>query len=147
MSGNRTSFASSHYQFAPQWPRSTSPEQSQSLKCIHSLVNLPIVHSAGKPCPTGLETVAPSKSNPSTGKGWTEEEVAAFDAIVDRLKHLRDGQPEEALVVGFRRAIRRALKNFGARRVPMIPFLERNNAINRILGKCRHRLLGPKRAA
>jgi hypothetical protein len=29
----------------------------------------------------------------------------------------------------------------------MIPFLERNNAINRMLGKCRHRLLGPKRAA
>jgi hypothetical protein len=28
----------------------------------------------------------------------------------------------------------------------MIPFLARNNAMNRILGKCRHRLLGPKRA-
>ena len=91
--------------------------------------------------------MAPSKSNPSTRKGWTEKEVAAFDAIVERLKHLRDGQPEEALVVDLRRAIHQALKNFGARRVPMIPFLERNNAINRILGKWRHRLLGPKRAA
>ena len=108
---------------------------------------MPIIHSAGKPYPTGLETVAPSKSNPSTGKEWTEEEVAAFDAIVEHLKHFRDGQPEEALVVDLRRAIRQALKNFRARRVPMIPFLERNNAINRILGKCRHRLLGPKRAA
>jgi hypothetical protein len=109
---------------------------------------MPIIHSAGKPCPTGLETVAPSKSNPSTGsKEWTEEEVAAFDAIVERLKHLHDGLPEEALVVDLRRAIRQALKNFRARRVPMIPFLERNNAINRMLGKCRHRLLGPKRAA
>jgi hypothetical protein len=26
----------------------------------------------------------------------------------------------------------------------MIPFLERNNAINRILGKCRHRFAGTK---
>lgn len=106
-----------------------------------------MIHSAGKPGPRDLETVAPSKSNPSNGKGWTQEEVAAFDAIVERLKHLRDGQPEEALVVDLRRAIRQALNNFGARRVPMIPFLGRNNAINRILGKCRHRLLGPKREA
>jgi len=106
-----------------------------------------MIHSAGKPGHSGLETVAPSKSNPRNGKGWTEEEVAAFDAIVERLKHLRDGHPEEALVVDLRRAIGEALNNFGARRVPMIPFLRRNNAINRMLGKCRHRLLGPKREA
>ena len=95
----------------------------------------------------GLETSSPSKSSPSTDKGWTEEEVAAFDAIVERLKHLSNGQPAEPLVVNLRRSILQALKNFGARRVPMIPFLARNNAMNRILGKCRHRLLGPKRAA
>ena len=95
----------------------------------------------------GLETLSPSKSSPSTDKGWTEEEVAAFDAIVERLKHLSNGQPAEPLVVNLRRSILQALKNFGARRVPMIPFLARNNAMNRILGKCRHRLLGPKRAA
>jgi hypothetical protein len=40
----------------------------------------------------GLETLPPSKSSPSTDKGWTEEELAAFDAIVERLKHLRNGQ-------------------------------------------------------
>ena len=95
----------------------------------------------------GLETLSPSKSSPSTDKGWTEEEVAAFDAIVERLKHLHNGQPAEPLVVNLRRLILHALKNFGARRVPMIPFLARNNAMNRILGKYRHRLLGPKRVA
>jgi|SRR5215472_15357 len=93
-----------------------------------------------------FETLSPSKSSPSTDKGWTEQEVAAFDAIVERLKHLRK-QTAEPLVVNLRRPILEALKNFGARRVPMIPFLARNNAMNRILGECRHRLLGPKRAA
>jgi len=95
----------------------------------------------------GLEMLSPSKSSPSTDKGWTEQEVAAFDAIVERLKHLRNGQPADPLVVNLRRPILHALKNFGARRLPMIPFLARNNAMNRILGECRHRLLGPKRAA
>lgn len=95
----------------------------------------------------GLETLPLSKSSPSTDKGWTEEELAAFDAIVERLKDLRNGQPAELLVVNLRRSILQVLKDFGARRVPMIPFLARNNAMNRILGKCRHRLLGPKRAA
>jgi hypothetical protein len=95
----------------------------------------------------GLEMLSPSKSSPSTDKGWTEEELAAFDAIVERLKHLRNGQTAEPLVVNLRRPILQALKNFGARRGPMIPFVERSNPINRILGKYRHRLLGPKRAA
>ena len=94
----------------------------------------------------GLETLSPSKSSPSTDKGWTEEELAAFDAIVERLKDLRNGQPSESLVVNLRRPILQVLRNFGVRRVPMIPFLARNNAMNWILGKCRHRLLGPKRA-
>ena len=95
----------------------------------------------------GLETLPPSKSNPSTDKGWTDEEEAAFDRIVERLKHLRDRNPEEDFVVNIRRAVLRALDNFGARRGPMIPFMKRSNPINRILGKYRHRLLGRKRAA
>jgi hypothetical protein len=95
----------------------------------------------------GLETLPPSKSNPSTGKGWTDEEEAAFDRIVERLKHLRDHNPEEDLVVNVRRAVLQALNNFGARRGPMIPFVKRSNPINRILGKYRHLLLGPKRIA
>jgi hypothetical protein len=95
----------------------------------------------------GLEMLSPSKSSPSTDKGWTEQEIAAFDAIVERLKYLRNGQTAEPLVVNLRRPILQALKSFGTRRGPMIPFVERSNPINRILGKYRHRLLGPKRAA
>ena len=94
-----------------------------------------------------LEMLSPSKSSPSTDKGWTEQEVAAFEAIVERLKNLRNGQTAEPLVVNLRRPILQALRNFGARRGPMIPFVERSNPINRILGKYRHRLLGPKRVA
>ena len=95
----------------------------------------------------GLEMLSPSKPSPSTDKGWTEEELVAFDAIVERLKQLRNGQTAEPLVVNLRRPILQALKSFGTRRGAMIPFVERSNAINRILGKYRHRLLGPKRAA
>jgi len=95
----------------------------------------------------GLEMLSPSKSSPSTDKGWTEQEVAAFDAIVERLKRRRNGETPEPLVVNLRRPILQALKNFGTRRGPMIPFLERGKPINQILGKYRHRLLGPKRAA
>lgn len=95
----------------------------------------------------GLETLPPPESNPSTDKGWTAEEEAAFDRIVERLKHVFDRNPEEDFVVNVRRAVLQALNNFGARRGPMIPFVKRSNPINRILGKCRHRLLGPKRAA
>jgi len=81
----------------------------------------------------GLETLPPSKSNPDTDKGWTDEEEAAFDRIVERLKQVRDRNPEEDFVVNIRRAVLRALDNFGARRGPMIPFLARNNSMNRIL--------------
>ena len=94
-----------------------------------------------------LETLPLSKSNPGADKGWTAEEEAAFDRIVERLKQVRDHNPEEEFVVNVRRAVLQALNNFGARRGPMIPFVKRSNPINRILGKCRHRLLGPKRAA
>lgn len=94
-----------------------------------------------------FETLHPSKSDPSADKGWTAEEEAAFDRIVERLKHVGDHTAEDDFVVNVRRAVLRALNNFGARRGPMIPFVKRSNLINRILGKCRHRLLGPKRAA
>jgi hypothetical protein len=95
----------------------------------------------------GLETLPPSKSNPSTDKGWTDKEEAAFAGMIERLKHLLDRHPEEDFVVNVRRAVLQALNNFGTRRGPMIPFVERSSPINRILGKCRHRLLGPKRTA
>ena len=94
-----------------------------------------------------LKTLAPSESNPSTVKEWTHEEEIAFDQIVERLMHVRDRNPEENFIVNVRRAVLHALNNFGTRRGPMIPFVERSNPINRILGKCRHRLLGPKQAA
>ena len=95
----------------------------------------------------GLETLPLSKSNPSIGEEWTDEEEVAFDRIIERLKHVRDRNPEEDFVVNVRRAVLQALNKFGAIRGLMIPFVARSNLINRILGKCRHRLLGPKRAA
>jgi hypothetical protein len=94
----------------------------------------------------GLKPLAPSKSNPSNND-WTEEEEATFSDIIERLKHVRDTHTQEDFVVNVRRAVLHALKNFGARRTPMIPILQRSNPINRILGKCRHLLLGPKRIA
>ena len=93
----------------------------------------------------GLKAVAPSKSNPGTDKEWTDQEEATFAEIMEGLKHVRDRHPEDDFVANVRRAVLHALKNFGARRIPMIPILERRNPINRILGKCRHFLLGPKR--
>jgi len=43
--------------------------------------------------------------------------------------------------------IRYALNALGRRRKPVFPFFDRSNPINRVLGKWRHRLLGPVRAA
>jgi hypothetical protein len=90
----------------------------------------------------GLKALTPSKSN---AREWTDEEEATFAEIMERLKQLGDRYPQEDFVVNVRGAVLHALNNFGARRTPMIPILERSNPINRILGKCRHRLLGPKR--
>ena len=64
------------------------------------------------------------------------------------------GRFEEAIAVlkkGFTSTgrdlrIRIALKNLGCRRQPVLPFVDRSNAMNRVLGKWRHRLLGPIRA-
>jgi len=42
--------------------------------------------------------------------------------------------------------IRCALNGLGRRRKPLFPFFDRNNPINRILGKWRHRMLGPIQA-
>jgi Flp pilus assembly protein TadD len=39
--------------------------------------------------------------------------------------------------------IGRARANLGMRRVPVLQFLEREHFLNRILGKLRHRMLGP----
>jgi Flp pilus assembly protein TadD len=48
---------------------------------------------------------------------------------------------------GRDRRIRTALKKLGRRRQPVVSFLQRNHPMNRILGKWRHRLMGPPRAA
>jgi predicted Zn-dependent protease len=61
------------------------------------------------------------------------------------------GRPQEVIDVlekgltstGRDPRIRRALKKWGRRRQPVLSFLHRRNPMNRILGKCRHRLLGP----
>lgn len=43
--------------------------------------------------------------------------------------------------------IRRALEKIGMRRPPVLTFLHRSHPINRTLGKLRHRLNGPSKAA
>lgn len=43
--------------------------------------------------------------------------------------------------------IRRALEKLGMRRVPVIPFLRRSHPLNKALGRWRHRLNGPSKAA
>jgi predicted Zn-dependent protease len=63
------------------------------------------------------------------------------------------GRPQEAIEVlekgltstGRDRRIRRALEKLGRRRAPVFAFLHRNNPVNRLIGKWRHRLLGPPR--
>ena len=48
---------------------------------------------------------------------------------------------------GRDRRIRRALEKLGRRREPVLAFLHRQNTLNRVLGKWRHRLIGPPRPA
>jgi predicted Zn-dependent protease len=43
--------------------------------------------------------------------------------------------------------IRRALEKIGTRREPMLSFLHRSHPLNKTLGKLRHRIVGPSRAA
>jgi predicted Zn-dependent protease len=43
--------------------------------------------------------------------------------------------------------IRRALERLGLRRQPMLPFLDRSHPLNRTLGKWRHMINGPTKAA
>jgi len=43
--------------------------------------------------------------------------------------------------------IRRALEKIGMRRPPVLTFLHRSHPLNRTLGKLRHRLSGPSKAA
>ena len=40
--------------------------------------------------------------------------------------------------------IRRALQKVGPRREPVVSFLRRGHLLNRVLGKCRHRWIGPR---
>jgi predicted Zn-dependent protease len=64
-------------------------------------------------------------------------------------------RPEEAIEVlergftstGRDHRLRRALEKLGRRRAPVFAFLHRDNPMNRLFGKWRHRLLGPPRAA
>ena len=64
------------------------------------------------------------------------------------------GRPQEAIGVldtGLESAgrdfrIRRAREKIGARRKPVLSFLPRGHKLNRILGKWRHRLMGPRAA-
>lgn len=61
------------------------------------------------------------------------------------------GRPQDAIEVlekgllstGRDSRIRRALKKIGARRQPALSFLHRSHPLNRMLGKWRHRLMGP----
>jgi Flp pilus assembly protein TadD len=64
-------------------------------------------------------------------------------------------QPQEAIEVlekgltstGRHYRIRHTLKRLGRRRKPVLAFLDRSNPMNRVLGKLRHRLMGPVQAA
>jgi Flp pilus assembly protein TadD len=65
------------------------------------------------------------------------------------------GRPQEAVEVlekglistGRDIRIRRALKKCGRRRHPVFSFLHRSHPMNRLLGKWRHRWMGPPQAA
>jgi predicted Zn-dependent protease len=67
----------------------------------------------------------------------------------------QSGRPQEAIQVlekglvsaGRDFRIRRALEKIGARRDPVLTFLHRSHPVNRTLGKLRHRIAGPSRAA
>jgi Flp pilus assembly protein TadD len=69
--------------------------------------------------------------------------------------HERAGRLEDAVQVlekgllstGRDVRIERALKRCGVRRNPVLSFLHRSHPMNRILGRWRHRLAGPARAA
>jgi Flp pilus assembly protein TadD len=62
----------------------------------------------------------------------------------------RDGDAIATLKKGFISAgrdarIRRALEMMGGRRTPVVPSLGRTHPLNRILGRWRHRMIGPRR--
>ena len=65
------------------------------------------------------------------------------------------GRPQQAVEVlekglvstGRDPQIRRALKKVGRRREPVLSFLDRGHPLNQILGKWRHQLIGPPKAA
>jgi predicted Zn-dependent protease len=62
----------------------------------------------------------------------------------------RDGDAMATLQKGFISAghdirIRKALDKIGGRRPPLLSMLGRNHSLNRILGRLRHRMIGPRR--
>jgi predicted Zn-dependent protease len=69
--------------------------------------------------------------------------------------YLQAGRTAEAVVTlekgmvsaGRDFRIRRALEKIGLRREPILPFLHRGHPLNRALGRWRHRLNGPSKAA
>jgi Flp pilus assembly protein TadD len=69
--------------------------------------------------------------------------------------YLQAGRTSEAITIlekglvsaGRDFRIRRALEKVGMRREPVISFLSRSNGLNRTLGRWRHHLNGPSRAA
>jgi predicted Zn-dependent protease len=69
--------------------------------------------------------------------------------------YLQAGRTAEAIVTlerglvsaGRDFRIRRALEKIGMRREPMLSFLHRSHPLNRTLGRLRHRLNGPSKAA
>ena len=97
-----------------------------------------------------------------TEQRFGDAEVLCLEAIGMRPNHPQlylnlaevyqyAGRPREAMdvldkglaVAGRDFRIRRAREKIGRRRAPVLCFLSRNHPLNRLLGKWRHRLLGP----
>ena len=99
-------------------------------------------------------------------KRFADAEVLCREAIEMRHNHAQlylnlaevyqsAGRTQEAIQVlekglvsaGRDFRIRRALEKMGMRREPVLTFLHRSHPLNRTLGKWRHRLAGPPKAA
>lgn len=97
---------------------------------------------------------------------FADAEVLCREAIEMRHNHAQlylnlaevyqtAGRPQEAIQIlerglisaGRDFRIRRALERIGTRREPVFSFLHRSHPLNRALGRWRHRLAGPPKAA
>jgi predicted Zn-dependent protease len=97
---------------------------------------------------------------------YADAEMLCQEAIAMRHNHAQlylnlaevyhhAGRPQDAIDVlqkglisaGRDFRIRRALERIGMRREPVLSFLHRSHPLNRTLGRWRHRLNGPTRAA